>query len=379
MEEEQGKLMMKIVAAIVPYTFLPVQSGGQRLISGFYDELGKKTQLHVISTPENQATQTISYQLLKKLRSSRLRYADVFLYFKIKKYLKLHQIEFLIIEHPYLGWLGWQLKKATGVKLIVHTHNIEYQRFRSIGKWWWNLLKFYERWTLQKADYVFCITEEDKSGFIENLKINQSKCKVIPYGIYQDSAPADKKLTKLSVCTELNIDPASNILFFNGLLNYKPNRDALDIILHQINPILLRSSLNYKIIVAGKNLPQVYNDLKEWNQNNVIYLGFVDDIERFTKAADILLNPVLSGGGVKTKMIEALGLNTTVISTVTGAAGVSKETCGDKLIIIEDSNWGAFTDAVIKTVTTPEHDIPAAFYREFSWKNIIEKTLKYIN
>jgi polysaccharide biosynthesis protein PslH len=377
MEEQQSQILMKKIAAIVPYTFLPGQSGGQKLITGFYDALGKETELHLIGTPENDETLATTYQLQKLLNASHLRYADIFSFFRIRSYLLQHKIEWLFIEHPYLGWLAWLLKKATGVKLAVHTHNIEYQRFRSIGKWWWPLLKAYERWVLKKTDLVFCITEEDRLGFINKLSIKKEKCFVIPYGIPRQSPPSDKEQTKRSVCEELNISTDTKLLFFNGVLNYQPNTEALNVILHHINPLLFTSGLNYKILVAGKNLPASYNELKPWNDQRILYLGFVYDIDRYTKAADVLLNPVQSGGGVKTKMIEALALNTYVISTETGAAGVTKEACGEKLTVVADNNWQSFADAVLNA-SNSNSITPNAFYDQFSWKGIIQKVLTII-
>ena len=65
------------------------------------------------------------------------------------------QIDTVIIEHPYLGWLGWMLKMSCNIQLIVHTQNIEYERFRTLGKSWWPVLKFYESFVLRQADKVF--------------------------------------------------------------------------------------------------------------------------------------------------------------------------------------------------------------------------------
>ena len=85
-----------------------------------------------------------------------------------------------------------------------------------------------------------------------------------------------------------------------------------------------------------------------------------------------MLNPVNSGGGVKTKMIEALGLNTSVVATKTGAAGVNKTVCGNKLTITDDNNWKEFTEAVTKKEKTGSQ-IPGTFYKEYFWGNIITR------
>ena len=366
---------MKKITCIVPYTFLPASSGGQKLIAGFCEYLGAETELHVFGKPENDVALAKNYSLFPWLKNSQLRYADFSLFFKLKKQIADQKIETVIIEHPYLGWLGWMLKKSCKVQLIFHTHNIEFERFRSVGKNWWWFLKIYERWSLQKADLIFCITEEDRKGMIERLNIAESKCIIVPYGIKQQTIPANKLETKASVCRELEIESSASLLFFNGVLNYKPNLDALEVLLNEITPLLIEQKLNYKLLIAGRHLPLEYNSLKEWNSKHIIYLGFVDDIDRYTLGADVLLNPIVRGGGIKTKMIEALGLNTSVVSTISGAAGVSAEICGEKLMIVTDGDWKSFAQAIIEAATKPSTDIPTAFYEQFSWKKIIQKLL----
>ncbi|MBK8952851.1 MAG: hypothetical protein IPM85_11775 [Chitinophagaceae bacterium] len=68
----------------------------------------------------------------------------------IADFVKKEQIETIIWEHPYYAWLAFSVRKRTGVKTIFHTHNIEYQRFKSLGKWWWPFLKVYEKWAFKK-------------------------------------------------------------------------------------------------------------------------------------------------------------------------------------------------------------------------------------
>src|SRR5687767_8429839 len=96
------------------------------------------------------------------------------------------------------------------------------------------------------------------------------------------------------------------IILFNGVLDYKPNLDALLVILEKINPFLLaHPSFKYKILICGKNLPDDLNELKAYKDKNILYAGFVNDIDAYFKGADLFLNPVQSGGGIKTKMVEA--------------------------------------------------------------------------
>ena len=137
--------------------------------------------------------------------------------------------------------------------------------------------------------------------------------------------------------------PNEKILLFSGLLDYKPNLDALKVILDEINPLLLsQPAFQYKLFICGKGLPDELNSLKNYGDKNIIYTGFVRDIETYYKAASILLNPVQSGGGIKTKMVEAIAYGATVIATETGATGIEKRVCGNKLVIVPDNDWKGF-------------------------------------
>ena len=143
--------------------------------------------------------------------------------------------------------------------------------------------------------------------------------------------------------------------------------------MNDINPLLLRQhEFRYKIIVCGKRLPASLNELRDYAGKNIIYAGFVDDIETYFKAADLFLNPVQSGGGIKTKMVESIAFGTTVITTETGAMGIHRNICGEKLIVVPDDNWDAFTNAIIENVHKKE-PTPPAFYNYYYWGNIVKK------
>ncbi|MBU6157750.1 MAG: glycosyltransferase family 4 protein [Bacteroidetes bacterium] len=367
---------MKKIATVVPYPFLPALSGGQKLISLFNSHLGQQSELHVIGTPNNEIPPNAAYRFYPLLKEKRWRYIDPTLPARIIRLIKEKQIEIIILEHPYLGWLIPFLRIFTKVIVMCHTHNVESERFRSIGKSWWKLLSIYEGYVLRKCDLVFCITEEDKEYMVEKMKVSAEKCLFVPYGIEAKQAPQNKHIAKQAICDQYHLDVGLPLLFFNGVLDYKPNLDALEIILHTIQPKLKSKQYRCNILIAGNKLPVSFNQLKAFNKELIFYVGFVDDIDFYTKAADILLNPVISGGGVKTKMIEAIGLNTTVISVKSGAKGVSQEWSGEKLIIVPDNDWDQFTDAIISAEAVRNTLTPEKFYAVFSWDQIIGRVIK---
>jgi glycosyltransferase involved in cell wall biosynthesis len=366
---------MRKVLAIAPYPFLPYYSGGQKFIAGFYAHLAKKTSLTVICTPTNDASLARGYLLLPWLKKSFSRYYDRSLVKKITDEVRRNGYDTIIWEHPYYGWLARKVQMNTGIQTVLHTHNIEYQRFRSMGKWWWPILRNYERRFFHFANKILFITEEDRQFATREWQVPEEQCIDIPFGIEAAANPADRVVCAERIRNRHGIAKNERIFLFNGLLNYKPNLDALRAIAEDINPFLLPSGLSYRILVCGKGLPGEMRNLENWKDRNFLYAGFVEDIEEYFKAADLFLNPVLSGGGIKTKMVEAIAHGTTVVSMETGARGIRREFCGEKLAIVADGNWKQFAETVMD-LPGVHAQTPQAFYDYYNWDSIIDRLLR---
>ena len=92
-----------------------------------------------------------------------------------------------------------------------------------------------------------------------------------------------------------------------------------------------------------------------------------------------MLNPIISGGGIKTKAVDTLSRSQVVISTITGAEGINPKVCGDFLTIVEDHNWNQFTDEIIHQLQKGKTgEIPSSFFETYSWPGIIENINKKI-
>ena len=303
------------------------------------------------------------------------RYINPFLLLKLKSIIKQKNITHLILEQPFYGWLGVLAKWFFKIKLIIHAHNIESLRFKSTGKWWWGILWHYERFVYRQANINFFISDEDRNYAITTFKLNKINCHTITYGFDFNTPPTqeEKSNAKKRILLYHNIPSTDKILLFNGTLDYKPNLDAVNYILEHINPILLsQKDFHYKIIICGKNLPPEYTDLKAYKNKHIIYAGFVDDISAYFKGADIFINPVTDGGGIKTKLVEALGNNLFCISTAEGAYGVPVSITGKKLKIVAEKNWGMFAQAIIET-NPNDGQINETFFNHFYWENIALK------
>jgi polysaccharide biosynthesis protein PslH len=369
----------KNIAILAPYNVYPSRTGGKKFIAQFHQYLAKVLPVEFISVPDNDMPITFQNAFHGVLGNSRFRYANPLLFFKLRKIIKQKKITDLIIVHPYFGWLAWLLKKNTGVRLSLLSHNIESVRFKSMGKNWWRLLWFYEKNTHKIIDNNFFVTAEDLEFAVQNYNLSRDKCFVITYGIEWQQYPEllEKRHAASTLRKQYNIEENEKILLFNGSLDYKPNIEAVNYIIQNINPILLKeTNFKYKIIICGKGLPASFGDLKEYINKNIIYAGFVDDINLFFKGADIFLNPVITGGGIKTKLVEALGNGVTSISSESGAYGIPKEIVKEKLRIVKDYDWKSFADAILSADVNAIID--KRFFNHFYWGNIAAKAAQII-
>lgn len=127
------------------------------------------------------------------------------------------------------------------------------------------------------------------------------------------------------------------------------------------------------MISSGSQLPERYDNLKRYAKNNIIFAGFVDDINLYFTAADIFLNPINDGGGIKTKLVEALSVNTSSISYASGAYGIPLSTTGDKLLIVPDNDSIAFFKSHYSKHSPARGKDTIFFFDHFFWDNITRK------
>lgn len=364
---------MANVLSIVTYKIFPAKLGGQKGIALFNQYLSRQVNLFCFTVKNNDPS-LASYKVFNLLSDAPSRYFNFFYFGLLRKIIRENNITHVICEHPYYGWMALLLKYFCKVKIIIHSHNIESERFKTVGKWWWKILWQYEKFIHNKADFTFCITQQDRNYFYENYHLPFEKSTVITYGISWDQIPtfAEKEEAKNFLLKKYFLSEGTALFLFNGTLDYGPNLNAVKNILEKINPLFIQKNVPYKIIICGKGLPKDMNELKNYSHQNIIYAGFVDDISVYFKGADIFINPVTFGGGIKTKLVEALGYNLNAVSTINGAIGVDENICNGKLLLCKNEDWQSFADKMEFAIQIGR-SISPAFFDHFYWENIAAK------
>lgn len=362
--------------SIAPYRILPPTSGGHLGIASLHHYLGLICNDHIISTDDNVTDPAYSFRLHSFFPSAIKRYIPFYKFSSLVLFARENNIQAIYCDHPYMAPTALALSRKIKVPWFIRSHNIESERFRTYGKKWWPLMRIFEGSMLRKATGVFLITPEDIKWAQENYRLKPEKCHLIPYGTILDKPPEGHKEAKSKVAGQLGLDEKIPWLYFLGAMDFYPNTHALTFILDEIMPRLKQSNLNCQVLIAGKGLNE---ELKERisNTTGIKYTGFIPDLNDFLKACDIMLNPVILGGGIKTKAVEALGYDKIVVSTVSGAAGLLPEYCGANLLIATDGDWDTFTNHILAAIHQ-RAEIPATFYDLYYWGNIARKILSVI-
>ncbi len=362
----------KSIFAIVSYPFLPATTGGEISTLQILQYLGANNKLTVYTVDPYSKTDTsqFNFELILGMRFSPWRYLQINQLLKILKAIKKRQTEYVFFDQPWMTWMIPFLKIIGKQKVFIRSNNIEYLRFKSMGKKWWPILYFYEKWAYKHADLVIFVSDIDQAKAIHEFELNANQTLLTPYGVPFNKLPTIQTNARAILNNQYQIAPQAHVLLFFATMSYAPNYDAVANIAEHIYPLLLDQKLPFHVLICGKNLPK-HIAAKLDNLEHLTYCGFVEDIETYIDGTDLMLNPIMSGGGIKTKAIDTLARGKAIISTQTGAEGIDPAVCGNLLTIVEDGNWREFAKAIELKLQEKPTDLPTAFFNKYSWQGII--------
>jgi len=360
---------MSRILSIAWYKVFPPEYGGQKGIALFTRSLSRYHDLVFLCSKNNHSTET-GFKIRPVLPLSKLQFLDPFCRNKIIHVAKELKPDYIILEHPYHGFAGLAAAKKTGAKLVVHSHNIESERFRRMGKWWWRILRSFESRIHRHANLNLFKTDGDLEFAVEHFRIESSKCLVIPY--CTEKKNVDQEQAKKLIISRHQLSPREKILLFAGTLDYAPNAKAVEFIYHELAPKLFLERPGVKIMICGRNRSKNFQHLKTLNSPNVLYAGEVDDIENYFAAADVFIDPVNAAGGIQTKIIEALGYDLNVVCFEELADKKMLSLSDGKIFVSGKNDIDTFMKNIFLAMEK-KNPVTAAFFEYFNWENQIKK------
>lgn len=245
--------------------------------------------------------------------------------------LQEHSFDIVQLETLYLTPYIPIIRQFSQAKVVLRSHNVEFEIWERIVKntplslkkiylaYLSRKLKRYEIRQLEQLDLLLAITERDQLLF-RQLGYQAADI-TIPIGL--DAALYHPDWTSLS---------KDLALAFIGSLDWMPNAEGIKWFLDSIWPELKRENPDIQLHLAGRNTPAW---LRRLRQKGLVVHGEVPDARAFINSCPVMIVPLLSGSGMRVKILEGMALGRIVLTTRLGLEGIPAEHL--KEVIIADS------------------------------------------
>jgi len=219
------------------------------------------------------------------------------------------------------------IRKHSKAKVVLRSHNVEHVIWQRLAAQTGNPMKraYLQRLAnqlqneelqlLQKADGIVTITEDDRES-IGRMGVN---------------VPMQTVAMGLDVAS-IQVQPASVgplALYHLASMDWQPNLEAVDFFIKAIWPDLHREMPELSVHFAGRNMPQ---HLLVQHRPPLHVMGEVPSATAFAQDRQVMVVPLLSGGGMRIKIVEAMALGKVMLSTTVGAEGIPYTDGTDLLI-----------------------------------------------
>jgi len=137
-------------------------------------------------------------------------------------------------------------------------------------------------------------------------------------------------------------------MLFLGSFRHDPNRVAVDWFVREVMPLILARRPQARLVIAGSDPPpaHAYAD----SAGRLEMLGYVDDVRTPLARYAVFVCPILSGSGVRVKLLEAFAAGIPVVSTILGAEGLAQQ--DGEFCALSDHPAG-FAERVLKLFDDP--------------------------
>lgn len=251
---------------------------------------------------------------------------------KLREILTHNDYDFVQLENIFVAQNIDLIKELSGAKIVLNSANIEYEIWERLAKKSTGLknkyfqilskqLKAEEEIIWTKTEGIICATQKDKTTIAQIVKTK--KLVTLPFFL-------DVALYPVSV------NKGNSLNFFHlGAMDWMPNVEGLEWFVDSVWKNIETSSVLH---LAGKDMPSSFF---QFPYTNVEVSGFVDDAIEYMSQFEVMIVPLLSGSGIRVKIIEAMALGKCIISTSVGAEGINYTD--------QENIWIANTEKEFKT------------------------------
>ncbi len=249
--------------------------------------------------------------------------------------------EVVWVDYTYL-WPVYSIIRAFGARIVTRSANFEPRHYlEESGHGLLQYLLYVPKWLGERraaclSDWMCAITPAERGLY---QAIGAKRISVLPLRALPNI------LTK-----EIHTDPPRDglgriHLFFSGsTYNVRHNRVALLFLLEEVVPVLRRRIPGkYILHVLGGKVPKEILDTHV--AQDVIFEGFIDDLEVFLQGMHVAVIPSLVGAGMQQKVFEPLARGFPVVTHERAMAGYAFQA---GIEVLYGDNAQEFTSQIIR-------------------------------
>ncbi len=278
--------------------------------------------------PANFAHMGVHTEYLQKLGVEAIYYP---FFQSIEQFLKIRGEEFDAVYITRYGVAADNMKiieKYTNAKVIFNNADLHFLRelreqLQSAEKDFSGPLETREKEleVIENADVAICYTEAERAVITSHV-MKESNILRCPWVVQQTGS-----VTPFAERT--------GIAFLGGYV-HRPNVEAVEFFCKQVMPVLTEQMPDVVFRIYGSKVP---DEFRQYESSNVEIVGFVEDINDVYQQAKVFVSPLLSGAGLKGKVIECMAAGLPSVMTSVSAEGTGLVHSQSTYIAESVSEW----------------------------------------
>ena len=263
---------------------------------------------------------------------------------RLTEVLKADLYDIVQLETLYMTPYIETIRKYSKALIVLRAHNVEHLIWERVAKGTRFFLKRafinhlartlrnYELAAIDRVDGIAAITRKDAAYF---RKYCATPTIDIPYGVYPEEFHPNYEVTDKPQ------------FYHIGSMNWMPNVEGIRWFVDECLEPVVAKVPDFVFHLAGRNMPTWLTSLKN---PHLDIIDEVPDAKEFVANHDVAIVPLLSGSGIRIKIIESMALGKTVITTMVGAEGILYE---EDVNIIIAENKAKMAEAIRRIHENP--------------------------
>lgn len=233
---------------------------------------------------------------------------------------QIFEADLIHVESPWQFRWAYQ-NVGTRKPIVLSAQNVESMLYNMkqitappvIARHVMQSIEYQERFALQHASHVLTTSDDDTFALTQRYNISSSRCTIIPNGVDCKVFMPVSSTKRLQRKAELGLQKKVVILFAGSL--HHPNVEAVNQIIHWAKQWSNDQVVFLVVGTVGRAFMNVQHP-------GLYFTGSVKLTQPFFEAADIAINPMLSGSGTNLKQFEFMAMGLPTVATPLGVRGI---------------------------------------------------------